>query len=707
MRTPTHVSFGVLFILGIGLLVGISINWSIAIFAIIGALLPDIDTPQSILGRFLRPMSAYIERKFGHRQATHSLLAVLILGLITIPLICVNLFCWIALFSGYLSHLLIDSVNKSGVPLFYPSSIRAVMPKPEKWRIAVGTKAETIVMVIILIAVFALYPLNQIGLFRTLHRMIKDTQSAIADYRSWADEYQVYANVKGVFSVSQQPIVSQFEVLGMENRNTLVVYDARAEKIYTVGTDNNANIYPKKIHCIKGEPINPITKKVSLKYELLSNLINHIPLSGQTFIKGVVKTADRISINNDPDTYPTLKPSQNSLVLQYARKQDFLDSQVNTVFALSGDVYLRTILPAAEATRKTLSYQQPRQVNAMGVVKYERPLRLSASLRATFNSPYLFTIQPATGQPAQPSRVHPVEMSIHNVRSPNEILIKEGEYIKAGQVIACLTYNDKKLKLQEQTIQRQIDQLTSKPTNSHALFLASQKVKVKKRENKLQQEIFKATQKLYDSKAISKTAFAIEKQKLAQREAAKIEAEEHFWEVKEKLEWEQKQRQFQIDQAILKLNAVQDEREQNKICSAVNARVLFIRSQAIHNNNLTIVIKLLVNAPEPSSLPQSIPKPKIESPEPKEMPKKENFIKVIDRNVAAEPMCPPVSKSVFFLQNTPVYKKTHTKFYQKGGKNAVKKTISFNHSRGPVFLLHFLRYQPIASEHYHKPSFFT
>jgi len=187
MKATTHASFGILYILGIGLLLGITLNRAIAVLAILGALLPDIDTPKSLIGRFLRPIAAYIKRKLGHCQATHSLLGLVTLGLITAPLIYANLFWWVALFSGYLSHLLIDAVNKSGVPLFYPSPIRAVMPKPEKWRIAVGTKAETIVFAIILIAVFALFPINRIGLFRALHRMIRDTQSAIADYRTWAN----------------------------------------------------------------------------------------------------------------------------------------------------------------------------------------------------------------------------------------------------------------------------------------------------------------------------------------------------------------------------------------------------------------------------------------------------------------------------------------------------------------------------------------
>jgi len=699
MRTHTHASFGILFILGIGLLVGITLNRAIAILAIIGALLPDIDTPKSILGRFLRPLAAYIERKAGHRQATHSLLAVLILGLITMPLMYANLFCWIALFLGYLSHLLIDTVNKSGVPLFYPSSIRAVMPKPEKWRIAVGTKAETIVFIIILIIVFALIPLNQIGLFRALHRMIKDTQSAIADYRTWADTHRVYASIKGTFKLSGQPIVSQFEVLGIENQNTLIVYDERADKLYTVGTDNNASIYPQKIHCIKGEPINIITKKISLKYELLSNLIAQIPVDGQTFIKGGVKTAFPLSYHNASDTYPTLKPSQNSVILQYARKQDFLGSEVNTVFVLSGDVYFRTILPA-QTTTSTLSYQPPKQADAMGVVKY-----------ASFNPSHPETMRfAAISQPAALSRVHPVEMHIHNVQNFSEILIKEGEYIKAGQVIASLTYNDQQLKLQEETISRQINQLTSKPIDSHALFLASQKVKAKQREYELQQEIFKATQKLYDSKAISKTAFALEEQKLAQKEALKIEAEEHFQEVKEKLSWEQKKRQYQVDQALLKLEAIKQEQEQNKIYSPVNARVLLIRTHAINNNNMTIAIKLLVNAPEQNASSNPIPNQQIKPPPiQKEETPTDNFIKVIQRNVGAVPVCPPVMVrpgDVSFLQNTPVYKKTHTKKHENPTSTHIP-----NHRKMPnnpnSLNLNLLRHQPIAPRHYQQSTIFT
>ena len=232
---------------------------------------------------------------------------------------------------------------------------------------------------------------------------------------------------------------------------------------------------------------------------------------------------------------------------------------------------------------------------------------------------------------------------------------------------------------------------------------------------------------------------------------------QEFQQIKEKLEWEQKQQQYQIDQALLKLNEIQQEREQNKIYSAINARVLLIRTYAINNNNLTIAIKLLVNAPEPRKLPKPIPKPKPQIEPPpiqKDIPKSSNLIKAIERKSA--------NISVSFLQNTPIYKKTHTKFlyrkfndlnlrytgvgrrgrvplrvgkqrasllasvrnrgflkniarepkrasmFQQGsGKNALKETSNFNDFLYPVSLLYELRHQPVATQHHHKPSFFT
>jgi len=78
----------------------------------LGALLPDIDHPCSLLGQF-NPF------KMHHRGGTHSL--VLVWAILAWSLMLFhNPYLTVGLTIGYLSHLLLDMCNPSGVPLFYP-----------------------------------------------------------------------------------------------------------------------------------------------------------------------------------------------------------------------------------------------------------------------------------------------------------------------------------------------------------------------------------------------------------------------------------------------------------------------------------------------------------------------------------------------------------------------------------------------------------
>ncbi|MFP5528202.1 metal-dependent hydrolase [Peptococcus simiae] len=88
--------------------------------ASIGSLLPDIDTPESKLGHFVKPLSLALNKTFGHRGITHSPLLLVILYLLLEAL--VPDFHNPALFfaAGMLSHLVLDMLNHKGVPLLYP-----------------------------------------------------------------------------------------------------------------------------------------------------------------------------------------------------------------------------------------------------------------------------------------------------------------------------------------------------------------------------------------------------------------------------------------------------------------------------------------------------------------------------------------------------------------------------------------------------------
>lgn len=82
----------------------------------IGSLLPDIDHPQSWVGLRLRIISRPLAAAVRHRRMTHSLLAVIVCGLLLrwggFSRTAVD-----AVVVGYLSHLAADLLTSSGLRL--------------------------------------------------------------------------------------------------------------------------------------------------------------------------------------------------------------------------------------------------------------------------------------------------------------------------------------------------------------------------------------------------------------------------------------------------------------------------------------------------------------------------------------------------------------------------------------------------------------
>ena len=86
------------------------------------ALLPDVDSQASVLGRLLPFLSRPLEQRFGHRQVTHSLLALVLVGGVTWAVFGAG---WWLLTAAYGSHLLVDMlVGFVGVPLLWPNQTR-------------------------------------------------------------------------------------------------------------------------------------------------------------------------------------------------------------------------------------------------------------------------------------------------------------------------------------------------------------------------------------------------------------------------------------------------------------------------------------------------------------------------------------------------------------------------------------------------------
>ncbi len=121
MIGKTHLLFGIL--LGIFYLDYFKFSGNKVLFFIIiglASLLPDIDHPNSIIGRKIKPISSIINFLFGHRKLLHSIFFLAAVGLLSFLL-------WplyfIPTFIGLLSHILLDTLSKEGLNLLYPFNI--------------------------------------------------------------------------------------------------------------------------------------------------------------------------------------------------------------------------------------------------------------------------------------------------------------------------------------------------------------------------------------------------------------------------------------------------------------------------------------------------------------------------------------------------------------------------------------------------------
>lgn len=88
--------------------------WTYALVAL-GTALPDIDHPHSTLGSKVKWLSWPIRVVFGHRNITHSLIAI-----IGVVLLAMKYPLMIPVAFGYVMHLVGDWLTVSGIKLFWP-----------------------------------------------------------------------------------------------------------------------------------------------------------------------------------------------------------------------------------------------------------------------------------------------------------------------------------------------------------------------------------------------------------------------------------------------------------------------------------------------------------------------------------------------------------------------------------------------------------
>ena len=131
----------------------------------LGGIAPDIDQPTAPLWRNL-PEGHFVGKAFGkllggHRFISHSLLGFALFAWLCdlllhflhpiMPHVDITL-VWYAFMLGYLSHLVMDTFTKEGVPWLLPIPFKFGFPPLRAYRITTGKAGETLVVFPALIA---------------------------------------------------------------------------------------------------------------------------------------------------------------------------------------------------------------------------------------------------------------------------------------------------------------------------------------------------------------------------------------------------------------------------------------------------------------------------------------------------------------------------------------------------------------------------
>lgn len=313
MTTPTHIAFGLLTVAGSFSFFSLPLHRNLPAItcAIIGSVLPDIDFPHSYIGRVLPFASIPIERQWGHRTITHSLLCLLALSVMIWPLLIYQIPCYAALLLGYMSHIVADCATKSGVPLFYPYSAVCVFPGSAKYRIKTGSKGERCMLIGLVCMLLIFLPvLHMGGIWKSFRYLMATPPAAYADYRQ-ADTETILA-FEGRWRHTREHIRGEGVILDARPAMFWIIFNGQVQ---TCG--EHGAILPDKVRV--RETDHPVRiQTLQLKNKTWEELVKQIPEN--SFASGQLKATETFSPGRE--TPNTIAITSRTLKFQFARKVD-------------------------------------------------------------------------------------------------------------------------------------------------------------------------------------------------------------------------------------------------------------------------------------------------------------------------------------------------------------------------------------------------
>jgi inner membrane protein len=317
MLTPTHLVTAQTAYLGACIVTAHPPAPLEMLIALIGALLPDLDSHNSYVGRILPPASGWVEHQFGHRTLTHSLLAQVGLGLIAWWLLPFGFF--LAFVAGWVSHSVADMMTPIGVCWFWPARGRCVLPGAARYRIESMGRGEFMFLVVMalvgmLLMSWAATGKGTSGLIRSA---IGDIAAARQEYDAGKGTHTFTLEVKGRDNQHLNDVSGTYPVIGPFGESGFLIEAVEGPR--SICKAGSCDWYAEHADLIQGAPEQTTTQTLTVKQTTAAALLGALePLrdAGRVYLIGTVRSLGMKA------SEPAVQVSGEQVTLNYASTEN-------------------------------------------------------------------------------------------------------------------------------------------------------------------------------------------------------------------------------------------------------------------------------------------------------------------------------------------------------------------------------------------------
>lgn len=337
MIAPSHIVVGQFAYFLAAAVAGHKPHLAEALIAAASALLPDLDKRDGMVGRWLPWISSPIEYWVGHRTATHSLLATVVVALLVWPL---PEEFRIALIAGFASHPIADMMTPAGVAWFWPSRVRCVLPGNEKYRMAPMSLGELWFVIVITVftipvAAVAQHGAGPLGTVRDMLGWFTDARTHYDAHKSEADWW---LDVAGQDNRAFRPIQGKYRVIGPWQNGGLIL-ETPAGPV-TVCREGTCDWYAERAVLVRGADEQTTARTFKAKATTTEALLSALaPLErvGQVYLIGRLRS----HVPSAPPTITATGAVREAVTLTYASPSALRAWPATGVFDLDVTVQVR------------------------------------------------------------------------------------------------------------------------------------------------------------------------------------------------------------------------------------------------------------------------------------------------------------------------------------------------------------------------------